>query len=489
MKKLLLLLLILAAFGAGGFFVWRSIEARQEAEAFERCLATEEEAGRDYEKAVAAFEEYLEQFSDGPNAASARAKIGDELPAKIDDREFEQTRKLAEGAGEDHEKARGIYMDYLRRFPEGRLRGEAAEMVEAVLPAKIDDREFERAEKQAAKADEDYEAALAAYLDYLKCFPAGKHQAEASEMAEVVLPARIEKQVFGAACAAAEAAGGDHQKAMAAFKSYLKRYPEGSHSAEARSSVEKIEAIVRAEREDDEAYARAKETEASCGKQYEKAVEAYQSYLKQFPEGGHVAEVREHIKRVLPAALVAQAKRLKEARELDKALILLQKAYALSPTASIMQSISECRMFNIEKTEVVSGPVEARGCRVAAGTGRVLYVCTVRFTDRGRSISFGDFSELQVSKASLQWTKIGAYGTLIANGDFKLRLDDGRTVLCSCLPASSRERGPPVTFRAPDGRAQWLMFAGYVRLIAAVRPGAKPTALVWGGKHETPIPP
>lgn len=145
------------------------------------------------------------------------------------------------------------------------------------------------------------------------------------------------------------------------------------------------------------------------------------------------------------------------------------------------------KMFEVDKTEVVKEEVEIRGCRVEPKEGYVLFVCKVRFTKAGLSLSEGDFAKLDVSKASKEFAKV--YGPLIAYGDFRLRLMDKTLVPCSCLPQSGEQPGPKVRVKAAKGEDDWLMYVGAVQLLAAVKPDAKPVALIWGDKHEVPISP
>ncbi len=148
---------------------------------------------------------------------------------------------------------------------------------------------------------------------------------------------------------------------------------------------------------------------------------------------------------------------------------------------------AEEEMFEVEKTEVVKEAVEIRECRVEPKEGHVLFVCKVRFTKAGSSLSNDEFAKLDVSKASKEFAKV--YGPLIAQGDFRLRLKDKTLVPCSCLPQSGEQPGPKVRVKVVKGEDDWLMYVGAVQLLAAVKPDAQPEALIWGGKYEVAISP
>lgn len=138
-------------------------------------------------------------------------------------------------------------------------------------------------------------------------------------------------------------------------------------------------------------------------------------------------------------------------------------------------------MFQIEKARLVRGAVETHGCRVDPGPGRVLAVYEVRFTRKAQGLRMEAFCALGVSEPSKEHARQG--NLLIAKGDFQLRLGDGTLVPCSCLPAFSTQSAPAVRLAAAEGEDGWLMYLGYVQVLAAIPPDSSPGVLIWGGKY------
>ena len=156
-------------------------------------------------------------------------------------------------------------------------------------------------------------------------------------------------------------------------------------------------------------------------------------------------------------------------------------------TSSLEVGTSTPAMFLVEKGVFSTDPIECCGCTVSPAKGHVLFVCTVRFTERSEDLSVEEFCKLKVSDTAKEFTRTGAYGKLIAFGDFQLRLRDGTMIPCAILPGTAGQAGPPVQWSGDqDG---WLMYTGFVRVIASVKPDAEPVSLVWGGTYEVPVSP
>jgi hypothetical protein len=146
-------------------------------------------------------------------------------------------------------------------------------------------------------------------------------------------------------------------------------------------------------------------------------------------------------------------------------------------------------MFKVVKSEIVTKSVEVNGCRVPVKGGSVLYVCTIDFTKAGMTLSPKAIGEMKVAKISKALSKASKMGNIISKGDFALRLDDATTVPCYCLPAGDSASGLPIRPPRVRGGDNWLMYCGKVRLLAPVKPEAKPEALVWGATYEAKILP
>ncbi len=85
--------------------------------------------------------------------------------------------------------------------------------------------------------------------------------------------------------------------------------------------------------------------------------------------------------------------------------------------------------------------------------------------------------------------KIGSYGILAGDGDFKYRMPGGSLISCNCLPGGYDE-SIPVRTKGKDGNDQWLIGIENFpfRVIGGVPHGERPLSLIWGGKCEIPLP-
>ena len=122
-------------------------------------------------------------------------------------------------------------------------------------------------DRRLSADDDAYEQAkatgtVAAYGEYLRAYPSGRHAVEAGE--------RQAEEQDNEAYKRAKSLG-----TSAAYRAYLRDYPEGRHVAEAR--------VLQAETLDDEEYERAKRLGTSA---------AYGDYLVVYPNGRHASEAR-----------------------------------------------------------------------------------------------------------------------------------------------------------------------------------------------------
>ena len=146
-------------------------------------------------------------------------------------------------------------------------------------------------------------------------------------------------------------------------------------------------------------------------------------------------------------------------------------------------------MFTVENTEFCAESIECRGCTVSPTKGQVLFVCAVRFTEHSRTLSLNDFCNLQISDKAKGWARTEDRKQFFIDfGDFRLRLKDQTMIPCAVLPADEEHGGPPLRWSGPNGDG-WLMYAGFVRVIASVNPDAEPISLVWGGTYKVAVSP
>ena len=92
------------------------------------------------------------------------------------------------------------------------------------------------------------------------------------------------------------------------LRTYLNRFPEGIHSAEAKAALASIEAD-RNRAEDDDAFATARQADTE---------RAYRRYLRQFPEGLHAREARDRLDEILRGS--ADLAEVEKHRDQERAL-------------------------------------------------------------------------------------------------------------------------------------------------------------------------
>ena len=314
-------------------YYWRMTNRRDD-RAFAQARMAEVRAGENYEEAIEGYRAYLAAFPSGYHASAAREKAEKVLPEQIDDREFAKARDEAEAAGKDYERGMAIYHDYLRRFPSGKHRELARRKIERELPQKIEDRELNKTRKAAAHMGEDYERAIQAWCDYLQRFPSSTHRDWVRREIQERLPAKIDDRQFAEAAMAANGAGEQYERAIAAYRNYLDRFPHGTHVQEARARIRQLSVVI-----DDRDYARAQRATEAAEFDRAKTERILSGYLGAHPKGRHAERAR----RLLASDLKAKARdfafstarRLEEAGgdSLEQARVAYQHFLAKYPDA------------------------------------------------------------------------------------------------------------------------------------------------------------
>ena len=110
------------------------IEARDFAQMVERTSQFEEH--EEFEQAIGEYAKFLAQHSAGRHAGAARVKVEEELPARIEERDFARTVERASQFEdrEEFEQAIEEYGNYLTQHPEGAHAGAARAMSDSELP-------------------------------------------------------------------------------------------------------------------------------------------------------------------------------------------------------------------------------------------------------------------------------------------------------------------------------------------------------------------
>jgi tetratricopeptide (TPR) repeat protein len=213
--------------------VWWQVSAGRDDAAYAAAVARAEASGATTPVAIAALEDYLAERPGGRHTLEA----GDRIKA-LDAAEFAAAEAKAKAAGKDYGKAIEAYKGYLAALPNGRSADEARKRAEKDLPAAWDDHAFAESEAQAKAAGDSVLAAQAAYQRYLSAFPNGCHARKAKAAQE-----RADDEEFEKAKAAAQAACArkNYEQAIAAYQEYLKACPQGKHVAAAKETWRALE--------------------------------------------------------------------------------------------------------------------------------------------------------------------------------------------------------------------------------------------------------
>jgi S1-C subfamily serine protease len=212
--------------------------ARKELEALER------EAGEDYTRAIAAYERFLARQTMCPDdlVEWARERI-DDLRGRLEDRAFREAARAAEAVPLDPARVLRLAEDYLKQYPGGRH----VRPAQALLVLARSRQALHEIELREQRAGDRYEEVLEAYRQFLERYPScpAALREQAQQKVSVELPARIDDRDFARAQEAA--AAGDAERQLALLGAYLKDHPEGRHARDARQFYEAHRPLAPAE--------------------------------------------------------------------------------------------------------------------------------------------------------------------------------------------------------------------------------------------------
>ena len=229
---------------------------------------------------VEAYEEYLQDYSDGPYATDARTRRS-EAQARVERNRDEKERMEDDEAyrvavEDDRVEA---YDKYLQDYPDGRHATDAR-VRRSEAQARV---ERNRDEKERMEDDEAYRVAVEddrveAYDKYLQDYPDGRHATDArvrrSEAHARAGQNRDEEARMEDDEAYRVAVEDDR---VEAYEGYLTSYPDGRH----------VEDVIRRRAD---AYAR--DDAAYKSALLRGAAAAFDRYLTEYPDGIHAAELR-----------------------------------------------------------------------------------------------------------------------------------------------------------------------------------------------------
>ncbi|MBU0617005.1 MAG: hypothetical protein KKI02_04755 [Planctomycetes bacterium] len=133
---------------------------------------------------VAALERYLQSDHPGRLIRIANEELS-QARREVDDQDYQSAIALDRGEHTDLDRLENALTTYLERHPNGAYRREAEARL-LRIPDDRDDREYQRAVKNAQPAGDDFGLQEAAWQTYLDTYPHGRHAAQArAEIARI----------------------------------------------------------------------------------------------------------------------------------------------------------------------------------------------------------------------------------------------------------------------------------------------------------------
>ena len=256
---------------------------------FQRVIEKYEALKDQPDKAERALLEYLNANKEGGHRDEIQALLSD-IPSLKDDLRYRETLKELEALGDKYEAWKPVLNRYLEDYPMGGHTQEALALIQQI-PEKIDDRDYE----QALKAEElPFEERERRFSAYLKMHPKGRHVEQIKQQIDQI-PIAWAAQLKENLSKLTEE--GKWEEAIAQCKSYLDLYPSAADSGELGDQLKsfraKISTLV-----DEKDYQKATAVQKTAGVSLEQAKNAYEGYLKEHPTGEHTAKAEENIRRI-----------------------------------------------------------------------------------------------------------------------------------------------------------------------------------------------
>jgi serine/threonine protein kinase/formylglycine-generating enzyme required for sulfatase activity/outer membrane protein assembly factor BamD (BamD/ComL family) len=151
-------------------------------------------------EAIELYRQYLETYPEGLYAETARHRIEKELPTKIDKADLRVAKVAADEAiaNEEFEDAIAAYLAYAEKHPEGEFVQTALAMARDELPARMEERDFRRIKAVAEEyeAQDEFEKSIDEYRAFLSLYPQGHLKGEVGSLIAETLPEKILSRDF-----------------------------------------------------------------------------------------------------------------------------------------------------------------------------------------------------------------------------------------------------------------------------------------------------
>jgi outer membrane protein assembly factor BamD (BamD/ComL family) len=240
---------------------------------------------KDYEKAVAIYEEYLSQHPNTTHTNELNGKIG-EIRKLMDEDDYVTILSISK---RDPMTRVDAYRSYLDKHPQGKHREAVRGLMRQASGAYYD--QFKK-EISNLKADEDWLKCVEACNKFDKNLAKSQWADEIGALRAECQKKLVEDKHLADLIAKVEAKGSDDEAVRQVYLSYLKEHPDSSLETEIRNRVAALEAKIRAE----EAWNEIIDYVVSEKDKLDEGISKLRKYLAQNPSGEHSEEASEKIK-------------------------------------------------------------------------------------------------------------------------------------------------------------------------------------------------
>ncbi|MBW1742604.1 MAG: hypothetical protein JRJ47_04140, partial [Deltaproteobacteria bacterium] len=240
---------------------------------------------KDYEKAVAIYEEYLSQHPDTTHVNELNQNIG-EIRKLMDENDYVTILSLSKS---DPKTRVSTYRSYLDKHPEGKHREAVKGLMQQATGAYY--KQFKQ-EITDLKVDGDWLKCVETCNEFDKNLAKSQWADEVEELRAECQKKRTEDKHLAGLIAKVEAKGTDEEAVKQVYLYYLKEHPDSSLETEIRKRVAAIDEKVRTEKEWDETIAYV----VSEKNKLDQRISTLKKYVAQNPLGEHLKEATDKIK-------------------------------------------------------------------------------------------------------------------------------------------------------------------------------------------------
>ena len=240
---------------------------------------------KDYEKALAVYEEYLSQYPNTTYTNELNRAVS-ETRKLMDEDDYLTILSLSKS---DPKTLVNAYRSYLDRHPEGKHRDAVREFMRQATAAYHD--QFKQ-EVMDLKANEDWPQCVKTCNEFDKNLPKSPWADEVEQLRSECQNKQTEERQLADLIAKIEAKGTDDEAVKQMYLTYLKEHPDSSLQTEIRNRVAALDENIRAEDE----WNKIIDYVASEEGKLDQSISKLKEYTAENPSGKHAEEATKKIK-------------------------------------------------------------------------------------------------------------------------------------------------------------------------------------------------